>query len=108
MSLTKKFNRGESYIEVEPQYRSNFASFIRLIDSDEEWEKAMEDIERQIKRHVDGLGSVRIVRIHEDVCEYCGSPWTEDSKYYNECCDKDESPITFLKFSFRCMGLRYE
>lgn len=45
-----------------------------------------------VKRHVDNVGSAWVEFDQENVCEHCGSTWTEESKTYNGgCCDKDEA-----------------
>lgn len=46
----------------------------------------------QIKRHVDGIGSVTVVFDTEEHCSFCGGNWTEKSETYNGgCCDEDEA-----------------
>ncbi len=50
------------------------------------------DIEGQVKRHVDEVGSIDIECDREEVCSHCGSEWTEASDTYNGgCCDEDEA-----------------
>lgn len=50
-----------------------------------------DDLLREIKRHVDGIGSVYKEDVYEHTCEHCESKWTEVSPKYNGgCCDEDE------------------
>ncbi len=50
-----------------------------------------EQLAKQIKRHCDDIESVEIKTIEENICEFCGYGWTEDSAEYNGgCCDKDQ------------------
>lgn len=59
--------------------------------TDKDWLRACEDIESQIKKHVDGVTHIRVRYDQENVCSYCKSSWTEDSPSYNGgCCDKDQ------------------
>lgn len=60
------------------------------------WERDMEDrcdeLIADMKRHVDNIGSVHIEYDQEEVCEHCGSSWTEDNSLYNGgCCEEDEA-----------------
>ena len=46
----------------------------------------------EIRRHCDHLKAATIEKETEDVCEFCGVPWTEKDVAYNGgCCDKDEA-----------------
>lgn len=43
-----------------------------------------------IKRHCDGWTNISTEYNTEEVCEFCGYPWTEDSNSYNHgCCNAD-------------------
>jgi len=53
---------------------------------------ASRDIERSIKRHIDGIGTIAVVYDIVGVCSHCGSKWTEASDSYNGgCCEGDEA-----------------
>jgi hypothetical protein len=50
-----------------------------------------DEIAADVKRHVDNAGYVSVEFDQEDVCEHCGSRWSEESAAYNGgCCAKDE------------------
>lgn len=50
------------------------------------------EIMQDVKRHVDNVGHVSIDFDQNDVCEHCGSDWTEKSTEYNGgCCDADQA-----------------
>jgi hypothetical protein len=90
----KKTTRDNYRIEVYPKDPGDFGvCFISGIErSDSELMRALEDIKSQIQRHVDGIGrhSVHIVHDRKDVCEWCGSEWTEGKSPHNGgCCAKD-------------------
>ncbi len=55
----------------------------------EDWRRVAEDLSTQIKRHCDGVTSVSIEHDVDEVCEFCGWPWTEKSDTHNECCAED-------------------
>lgn len=47
-------------------------------------------IVKQVERHIDDVQCVYTDCVKEDVCEFCGSSWTEDDDTFNGgCCDKD-------------------
>jgi len=47
----------------------------------------------EIKKHVDDITNVSVNYDTLEVCEHCGSAWTEDSADYNGgCCRKDQEP----------------
>jgi len=49
-----------------------------------------EGMVEDINRHVDDVGWVAVLSEADDVCEYCGRAWTEDSNDFNGgCCDRD-------------------
>ena len=51
---------------------------------------ACADIVRKVKRHVDGVDSVRYAYDTNYICSDCGSHWTEDSDTFNGgCCRAD-------------------
>jgi len=51
---------------------------------------AARDLKESIKRHCDGFDSIDIEHDFDEVCEFCGSSWTEDSDTYNGgCCERD-------------------
>ena len=50
-----------------------------------------DQIAASVKRHVDDVSDATVVPEVENVCEYCGYPWTENTNDYNGgCCDKDQ------------------
>lgn len=50
-----------------------------------------EEIEAEVKRHVDNVSSVWTEWDEVNVCSHCGSIWTEKNNVYNGgCCDEDE------------------
>jgi hypothetical protein len=62
-----------------------------MVPTFEDQRKACAEIEADIRRHVDGFESVSFEYDKKHSCEYCGSPWTENSAVYNGgCCDEDE------------------
>lgn len=58
----------------------------------QEWLDACKEIESQVRRHVDGWGSVNICSDSIPVCSNCGSSWTEgeSSEHNGGCCSVDE------------------
>ena len=55
-----------------------------------DWYRAAKDVQEQIERHCDRVESCSIEFDNEDVCEFCGSNWTEGDNPHNEgCCDED-------------------
>ncbi len=53
------------------------------------WHDAAADLLNDIKRHCDGIESLSVEFDTEELCEFCGSAWTEVSNTHNECCEKD-------------------
>lgn len=50
-----------------------------------------DEIMRNIRRHVDGIGHVYSTSDRIECCQHCGSQWTEKNEIYNGgCCAKDE------------------
>jgi len=50
-----------------------------------------EHVVEQIKRHVDDVFDVEVVREYKGTCSHCGSRWTEDDPNYNGgCCHEDQ------------------
>ena len=89
--MAKKSVVTDVRIEISP----DLGSFAGLFyNTQEKRMKALEDhaneMLAQIKRHVDGSKHACIVFDREDLCEYCGSHWTENGNYNGGCCDKDE------------------
>jgi len=90
----------EYHVRVEPRRIGDFgrAGSVSdsLIEPDEEkrleeYRVKCEQMVRQIKRHVDDVGSVSVESEMEAVCEHCGSDWSEerDSPHNAGCCEKD-------------------
>jgi len=75
------------HVEVgpaEPYFASTLERRLVLLN------QCCEEIAAAIRRHVDDVGSVRVVRDSRDVCSFCGCDWTELSEEYNGgCCDED-------------------
>ena len=96
--MPKKTIETEWRVIIEPRSLGNFgiASMSdAVVCPDEaerlrEYQQKCENIATEVKRHVDDVGSVFVDAITEDVCEFCGGPWTEDDSTFNGgCCDKD-------------------
>lgn len=85
----------EYYIKIEPKKLGNFgiANVPDRYVSDnimKDYYERCKDIVEQIKRHVDDIGWVGVMNESEEVCEFCGSTWTEGNSVHNGgCCDKD-------------------
>ena len=78
---------GEVWVEVSlslPFYITNRASIEEQV---KEGKKIGEEVEAQIRRHIDHVSQVRVVVETKDVCSHCGYPWT--GYRYNGCCDAD-------------------
>ena len=52
--------------------------------------KECQDLEKQIKRHVDGVHEIYFVWDTEVVCEHCGHGWEEDELGTPLCCTQAE------------------
>ena len=91
MSRQRKIT--EWYVRVEPRGPGNFGCCIigGIEWEDGEEEAACREILEQIKRHVDKIGRATVLSETEDVCEHCGSAWTEGeaSLHNGGCCDAD-------------------
>lgn len=67
----------------------------RLLYRDQEeilkaYKERCDEILADIRRHVNNVGTAYIEIETEEICEYCGYPWTEDSEEFNGgCCEKD-------------------
>lgn len=67
----------------------------RLLYGDQEeilkaYKERCDEILADIRRHVNNVGTAYIEIETEEICEYCGYPWTEDSEEFNGgCCEKD-------------------
>jgi len=96
--MGKLTNKTNIRVEVEPRSLGDYG-WARISGGRERTEKQAisdcEDIAEQIRRHVDGLPSygdrgVCVVWDVEEVCEHCGSVWSEgDSPHNGGCCAKD-------------------
>jgi len=65
----------------------------RHIEPDEEkrnqrYEEMCEEIARQVKRHIDGVGYVAVVWDSREVCSFCGYDWEVDENGVPLCCEK--------------------
>lgn len=93
----KKTVRNNFRVEVTPRRLGDFGLLMTNAfgnHTEREEESACEAIADEIKRHVDGLPTsrdrgVQIIWDSENVCEFCGSQWTEDGDYNGGCCTKD-------------------
>ncbi len=62
-----------------------------VVKNPERWCRDAEALESEIKRHCDNLQNTSIELEIENICEFCRSPWTEDSEAYNGgCCSEDK------------------
>ena len=85
--MARKRVLDDAYVLIEPEV---FAGLWRFV-TPEETAEACDRIVPQIKRHIDGVASVRTIRKYANQCEFCESPWSEPSETYNGgCCAKDE------------------
>jgi len=75
------------HVEVSP----SICRFARSPGEQTELERrACDEIQKDIRRHIDDVGSVIVVAETSSTCEFCGYAWTESSEYFNGgCCDKD-------------------
>lgn len=81
--MPKQHNLLGYYVRVEPD------NWLHREDKGEEL-KLCKSLIADIKRHVDGIRSIGFECETENVCEYCGAAWTEDSDVFNGgCCDED-------------------
>lgn len=55
----------------------------------ENWIRQAKAVEREIHRHVDSIGSTRIVMHETEYCEFCGHPHNEPY----DCCRKSWEEI---------------
>lgn len=61
-------------------------------DRQRQYKQRCQEIVEEVRRHVDNIGHVSIESDQSDVCEHCGSAWTEESNEYNGgCCEKDQA-----------------
>ena len=92
--MPKNDKRDNYRIEVYPRAAGDFgvAHIGSMTRTDAEERALCDEIARDIRRHVDNVGSVQVVSDSTPECSYCGAWWTEDSPDYNGgCCDKDEA-----------------
>lgn len=87
--MPKKLFKSNPRIEITPE-----DTVFIISRSHEEKMRELESMVTDIIRHIDGVDSRgRNISVTEDitnVCEFCGSVWTEESKMYNGgCCYKD-------------------
>ena len=60
-------------------------------DRQQQYRERCDAIRANVQRHVDGIGSVRVIADKVATCTHCGARWTEESPDYNGgCCDKDQ------------------
>jgi len=59
----------------------------------------LREIEKDIKRHVDGIADTDV--LYEPIygCEFCKSEWTEDGDYNGGCCEEDEKANELRKIT---------
>lgn len=95
-----KVTKYENYrVEVTPTQPGTYPGMAQIGGTD--WEEggerlACEEIERGIRRHVDGIRDargnpqVRVICDANNTCEFCGYNWGEESESYNGgCCEED-------------------
>lgn len=100
----KKTIESNYRVEVHPRHHGDlgFAFISGMTRPEPETRRICEDIAQQIKRHVDGVGTARVVCDVEVVCEYCGWAWTEDGNAHNGgCCEKDLAVMDALQEASR-------
>lgn len=102
MKIIKKSN---FRVVVEPRRLGDFGS-VRISDNffgkteaqvEKEYQSRCNDIEEQIKRHVDNVGSVQVEYDTDEVCSHCGSPWEQDETGMPQCCVKAEKEFEASK-----------
>lgn len=88
----------EIHVLVEPRRIGDLGAVSvsdRLLEPDEakrlkEYRRRCASIVEDVRRHVDDVGDVRVEEVVEEVCEHCGSLWTEgDSPHNGGCCHED-------------------
>lgn len=84
--MPQTIRRTNFRVEVEPA--SVYKRFGHK-QTEEELELECQHLKQQILRHVDDCVAT-ICWNNELVCEFCGSPWTEEDEIYNGCCNKDD------------------
>lgn len=61
----------------------------------------LSEMESQIRRHVDDVASVDIVKEYDHTCSHCGWVWTEENAVYNGgCCAADTEAAIAAGFDF--------
>ena len=95
--MSKQTTKDNFRVEVFPDnrycnYRRKNESEFAFKERSAENDRALcEEIQSEIKRHVDGCYDVSINYDTIAVCEHCGYAWGEDSLTYNGgCCSKDQ------------------
>ncbi len=78
-----------AYLKVEVDRPSRYAGEIKR----EKWLFAARELKTAIERHCDGFATIDIEHDVDELCEFCGSTWTErgDSPHNGGCCDADEA-----------------
>lgn len=91
--MSRTVTKAEYRVEVYPKHPGDFGGiFIGGMSRPDDETRAMcEEIARQVKRHVDGVGSASVAWTTVARCEFCGSTWTEgkDALHNGGCCDRD-------------------
>lgn len=79
--------QSKSDIRIEVNVRQKFMGYW----TEDEEVRLCEEIAADIRRHVDNLGSVRVMWENDNRCEFCDSYWTEldDSLHNGGCCAED-------------------
>lgn len=85
--MPKKIHKSNARIEITAQ------QYIISLSHDEQM-RELNSIVPDIIRHIDGIdkrgNNICVTEDVTNICEFCGSPWTEESKVYNGgCCRKD-------------------
>lgn len=97
--MGKKTESIDYRVIVEPRARGDFgfASIGGLEWTPEQEKRICEDIIEGIKKAaradiIEDAGRVTLDYEKTEVCEYCGSPWTEGNSPHNGgCCEDDEA-----------------
>lgn len=97
--MSRTVNIVGAKVEVEPRRLGDFGMMVmgdHAVEKDKNKRGQMyvelcEDIAKEIKRHVNSIGSIHVIPETEEVCSYCGADWTEpkDSPHNGGCCSKD-------------------
>lgn len=95
-----KTTKQENYrVVIEPRRLGDFGFASVgdwMVSSDEAelqrlYKERCEEIVRDVRRHVENVGSASVESDTVATCEHCGYRWGEESPDYNGgCCDKDQ------------------